>query len=272
MAGLMQRPEPINLFFRVFVFLAAIAVFYTTSRTRAAPADVDLVLLLALDVSASVDESEFELVRNGLANALASPQVTDLVAAGKHGAIAVAVMQWSGFREQTVKINWTRLASRQDFIQLAKRIRHMSRRYKGGATDIGGALKKSRELVIAAPFKAGRKVIDLAADGTNNVNISPELERDKTVSSGITINGLAIVGEAFVLVEYFQRFIIGGNGAFVEKARDYDSFETVMRRKLLREIDATQLFSMLSSRSNRHADHAGGEHDHKDTETNRPES
>jgi hypothetical protein len=256
MAGLMQQYRSTQLFYKVFAVVTAIVLLHTIIKARAADKGVDLVLLLALDVSASVDESEYELVRNGLANALALPETADLVAAGKHGAIGVAVMQWSGFQEQTVKINWIRLTSRRDFVQLANRIRRMSRRYKGGATDIGGAIKKSRELIIAAPFVASRKVIDLAADGTNNVNISPEFERDKTVSSGITINGLAVVGEAFVLVEYFERFIIGGNGAFVEKARDYDSFETAMRRKLLREIDATQLFSMLSIRPAIHQLHA----------------
>lgn len=203
---------------------------------------VDLVLLLSLDVSASVDTSEYELVRNGLANALTSPDVFQAIQSGKNRAIAIAVLQWSGFQEQDVKIPWVRVASRGDLEKLAGRVRRMTRRYKGGATDIGGAIKFSREVILSAPFNVTRRTIDIAGDGTNNVNTLPFAERDKTVKAGVTINGLAVVGDAVTLVDFYKRFVIGGNSAFVEEARDYDSFETAMRRKLLREIGAGFLF------------------------------
>ncbi len=228
------------------VLALLIALMVTTgllfSQKGRAASEVDLVLLLALDVSASVDASEYKLMSQGLANALLSAQVTQAIRAGKHGAIAIGVMQWSGFQEQTVKIKWTRVANRNDLVSLATRVRAMTRRYKGGATDIGGAIKYSRELVHSAPFSAVRKTIDIAGDGTNNVNASPSLERDITVKSGITINGLAIIGEALPLVDFYTRFVIGGDAPFVEQARDYDSFETAMRRKLLREIGSQFLF------------------------------
>ncbi|MEH6359304.1 MAG: DUF1194 domain-containing protein, partial [Amylibacter sp.] len=154
--------------------------------------DVDLALVLALDVSYSVDVQEFLLMRNGLASALDTTEVEKALLTGWHGAIFVSVVQWSGFQEQAIKINWTRVTNRADLTALANKIRKMPRRYTGGATDIGGALKYCRELVLSAPVKSTSKVIDLAADGTNNVNFTPSFERDITVASGITINGLAI--------------------------------------------------------------------------------
>ena len=222
------------------VLLVATGVF--TSWKSEASNDVDLVLLLALDVSASIDATEYLLMREGLANALSSEQVDYAIRAGKTGAIAISVVQWSGFQEQAIKIPWTRISSRADLLNLSTKLRAMTRRYKGGATDIGGAIDFSRAHTHSAPFRTNRKTIDIAGDGTNNVNASPATERDITVKSGITINGLAIIGDAFTLVDYYTRFVIGGNLAFVESARDYDSFETAMRRKLLREINSLYLF------------------------------
>ena len=200
--------------------------------------DVDLALVLALDVSYSVNAQEFLLMRNGLASALDTTEVEKALLTGWNGAIFVSVVQWSGFQEQAIKINWTRVTNRADLTALANKIRKMTRRYTGGATDIGGALKYCRELVLSAPVKSTSKVIDLAADGTNNVNFTPSFERDITVASGITINGLAITNTVDGLVGYFKNSIIGGNGAFVEVAAEYTDFEHAMRRKLTREIQA----------------------------------
>ena len=241
---MMQNRKQIKIpyiFFAVLIVLLVVSALISGRKTWAV-GDVDLVLLLALDVSASIDAREFQLMREGLANALSSVQVAQAVGAGKSGAIAISVMQWSGFQEQEVKIKWTRVSSREDLLNLSGEVRRMPRRYNGGATDIGGAIKFSRELVNSAPFVTVRKTIDIAGDGPNNVNRSPAIERDITVNSGITINGLAVIGEAVALVDFYTRFVIGGNLAFVEDARDYDSFETAMHRKLLREIGSLYLF------------------------------
>ncbi len=230
-----------HVLFAVLTVLLIVAFLFSGRKTWGL-GDVDLVLLLALDVSASIDAREYQLMREGLASALSSEQVAQAVGAGKSGAIAISVMQWSGFQEQEVKIEWTRVSGHKDLLRLSDEVRRMPRRYNGGATDIGGAIKFSRELIKSAPFLTKRKTIDIAGDGTNNVNQSPAIERDITVNSGITINGLAIIGEAVTLVDFYTRFVIGGNLAFVEKARDYGSFEAAMHRKLLREIGSLYLF------------------------------
>ncbi len=231
--------SPVALVVLVGAIVIAMAIGLQKSR---ASSGVDVAIVIALDVSASVDSGEFELMRDGLAAAISSPQVVKAMVSGKHGAVAINVMQWSGFSEQEVKIGWTRLSSESEIHEFAEQIRQTTRRYKGGATDIGGALSFSRELVLALPFQATRTVIDIAGDGPNNVNYSPTIERDKAVKEGITINGLAVVGEVPILVDYFNQFVIGGLDAFVEKAADYDSFERAMRRKLVREIGTMFLF------------------------------
>lgn len=232
-------------FTRVFAALFGvgliIAVVFAGQKTRAS-SGVDVAILIALDVSASVDVSEFDLMREGLAAAISSPEVASAVVNGKRGAIAVSVVQWSGFTEQEMKLDWTRLSSIAELTDFADRIRKMNRRYKDGATDIGGALSYSRKKVLSSPFQANRNVIDLVGDGPNNVNYSPSIERDLTIKDGITINGLAVIGEVSMLEEYFIRFIIGGPNAFVEKTADFDGFRRAMERKLIREIGSMLLF------------------------------
>ena len=204
--------------------------------------EVDLLLVVALDVSASVDGREYKLMREGFAAAIASQEVADAVSTGRFGAIAIVVVQWSGFTEQDVRIDWRRVTGRDDLQLLAGEILQMKRRYNGGATDLGGALEHARLLIEEAPYQGLRKVIDLAGDGPNNVNRLPTAERDAAVAAGITINALVVVGDSAGLLDYFINIIIGGDGAFAEKAVVYADFERAMRRKLVREIGAALLF------------------------------
>ncbi|MBL4750863.1 MAG: DUF1194 domain-containing protein [Amylibacter sp.] len=196
---------------------------------------VDLTLVIALDVSYSVDAAEFRLMRDGLASALDSDALEEALRAGLHGVILISVVQWSGFQEQDTHVKWRRVSGRADLAVLADDIRAMKRRYTGGATDIGGALSFCHAVVKTAPEGSIRQVIDLVADGKNNVNFGPQFIRDIIVPDKITINGLAITNEVDGLVDYFKENIIGGNGAFVEAAAQYADFERAMARKLVRE-------------------------------------
>ena len=60
--------------------------------------------------------------------------------------------------------------------------------------------------------------------------------RDRAVSIGVTINGLAILNEDPFLMDFYQRSVIGGPGAFVMSAADFESFAEAIRLKLLREL------------------------------------
>ncbi len=235
------------------ILIALIAAFLALDGAFAewngrARGDVDLLLVIALDVSGSVDQGEFDLMREGLARALDSPPVAAAIASGVNGSIAVNVVQWSGFIEKDVKVDWLRVSNADDLARLADKVRRMTRRYQDGATDIGGTLEFCQRLFAAAPVSGPRRVIDIAGDGTNNVNYSPHLERDRIVELGITINALAIVGTSSDatsppgLAYYYRDNVIGGAGAFVETAASYSAFERAMRRKLLREIGGPLIF------------------------------
>ncbi len=222
------------------LLLLAFIMFSTTTADTAT--GVDLVLVLALDVSSSVDEEEFALQRDGLARAIAAPEVLKAIRQGANGRIAVSVVLWSGFTEQLIKISWRVLDSQADVARFAAQVSAMTRRYDGGATDIGGALLFTRNHVLAAPFASTRRVVDIAGDGTSNVNFSPALERDNSVAAGVIVNGLAITNNIKTLAEYYRQNVIGGPGSFVEAATSYSDFERAMKRKLLREIAAPLMF------------------------------
>jgi len=219
-----------------------ILMFGASSALRAdqTASTVDLVLVLAIDSSFSVDDAEFALQREGIAAAIESPEVISAISDGTLGRIAVSVVQWAGFGEQVVTVDWTVVSSGVDASRLAQRISRMGRHFRGeyatGATDISGSIDFSSRLALASTFASARHVIDISGDGKNNVNLPPDRNRDEAVSAGLVINGLAIVHEVTDLAEYYRQHVTGGQNSFVEAAQGFEDFHRAIRSKLLREI------------------------------------
>ena len=103
-----------------------------------------------------------------------------------------------------------------------------------------------------APFTAERRAIDVSGDGTNNAGREVDHARDEALALGLTINGLAILSERPLpwnpehtnppggLTNYYREHVVGGPGAFVLEARDFNSFGQALIKKLIAEIaDAT---------------------------------
>lgn len=198
--------------------------------------DVDLVLVLALDCSSSVDKDEFLLQRDGLAQAFRSEEVAAAIQNGTLGRIAVAVVQWSGFREHDVTLDWQVVHDRASALELARGIEGMGRRYRNGATSISHAIGYSTALVRTGRFSSARRVIDISGDGKNNVNEQPDRLRDSAVAAGVTINGLAILNRAADLGDYYKKHVIGGPESFLVTASDFDAYLIAIKQKLLKEI------------------------------------
>ena len=62
--------------------------------------------------------------------------------------------------------------------------------------------------------------------------------RADVLATGTTINALAIENQVLGLAYYYEDQLIGGDGAFVMRADDYQDYLGQIRRKLLREIQA----------------------------------
>jgi hypothetical protein len=201
----------------------------------ASAAPVDLALALAVDVSASVDFGEFGLMIGGYAEAFRDAELAARLTSGAHGAAAIAMLFWSGPGARDLAVPWTRVATAEQAAALAKAIEDAPRIVPAGATALGEGLAAAAALLARCPYPAGRRVIDVSGDGSNNAGIPVSAGRAAALALGATINGLAVVNEEPDLEDYFRDEVIGGTGAFVIRAEDYAAFAQAIRRKLHRE-------------------------------------
>lgn len=196
---------------------------------------VDLALCLAVDCSSSVDFDEFGLMLSGYGAAFASAAVAEATGLGPHGAIAVAMLHWSGPGARDVALPWVRVDP-SSAAELGRRIADLPRIVPPGATALGEGMAAGLALLGAFRGRATRLVLDVSGDGRNNAGRPPGPVRDLAVAAGITVNALAVVDEEPDLLAYYAAEVIGGPGAFVLEAASYADFEEAMTRKLLREI------------------------------------
>lgn len=197
---------------------------------------VDLALALAADCSGSVHSPHYVLQQRGYAEAFRSKEVKQAIRSGIHGAIAVAYYQWSGYRLQNLILPWTVLASDDDILHFALQMENAERTIFGGGTSPSGAIEFGHRLLADLPVQAARRVIDISGDGRNNTGPPPAEARRAAIEAGIVINGLPILHMEPDIDDYYEKFIIGGLGAFMVPARDYESFAAAVRRKLVLEI------------------------------------
>jgi hypothetical protein len=199
-----------------------------------------LALALALDVSSSVDAREYRLQRDGLAAALTAPEIREAFLAVPSAPVSLMIYEWSGWQQQEVRQDWATIATAADLEGVAARLRAQARSHAEFPTALGLALLYGGQ-ALARRDACERRTLDVSGDGTNNDGASPELVKREFPFEGITINGLVVGSNNATLARYYREFVIAGPGAFVEEADDYDSFETAMRRKLLRELGVMEI-------------------------------
>ena len=201
-----------------------------------AASEVDLELVLAFDCSYRVSDVEFALQLGGLAGAFRDPVVLAAIAVATPRGVAVSLVQWSGRDHQREVVPWTHVADAAAALALADRIEGAPRAVPEGPTGLGEAIDLSIRLLLGNGIEGARRVIDVSGDGRRNTGVDPAHARDRAIAAGITVNGLAIVIEDPALDAYYRARVIGGAGAFLLTARDFDDFARAMRLKLHTEI------------------------------------
>jgi hypothetical protein len=199
---------------------------------------VDMELLLAVDASGSVDATRFELQRRGYVAAFRSPQVLQAVAGGGKQSIAVSMFQWTGPQQQAEIVPWTMVKDEASAKSVAALIETTPRKLFGGGTSISGAIDTAMRRFPQSPFRGERRVIDVSGDGSNNRGRSVTKARDEAVAADIVINGLPILAWEPDLDYYYKQNVIGGPGAFMIVAKDFDTFADAILRKMIIEIAA----------------------------------
>jgi hypothetical protein len=227
--------------------LAAGAAGAAASLTRLGPAradePVDVALVLAVDVSRSVDEDEARLQREGYRAAVTDPKVVEAIRGGMLGSVAIAYTEWAGIEFQRLVLPWKRIATQRDAEEWGAAL-EAAPRISLSWTSVSGAIAHAQAVLGQCPHEATRRVIDVSGDGVNNSGPPAEVARDRAVAEGITINGLPILNDRptfgrappMPLDIYYRESVIGGQGAFMIAAEDFESFGNAVRRKLIREI------------------------------------
>jgi Ca-activated chloride channel family protein len=193
----------------------------------------DVALVLTIDVSGSIDRGEYRLQVQGLADALADPEIADAMVLGQ---VALAVVEWSGTGQQALSMPWRRMLSYDEVADFSARARNLKRAYSGSDTAVGEAIAFSVQQ-FAAVADCRRKVIDVSGDGPQNAGFPLAPERTGAEAAGIEINAVAIedIGQATPITEFYRRFVITRNG-FVMTARGLEDYPRTIRAKILREV------------------------------------
>ncbi|MBP0022035.1 MAG: DUF1194 domain-containing protein [Cyanobacteria bacterium SBLK] len=253
-----------NRFFTYFGAAAAAVVanaFVATSSFAFTFVNTELVL--SVDVSGSVDDSEFNLQRQGYANAFRDRELIDIIEDMDRG-IAVTMQYWSS--QTAAAIGWYHITNAASANAFADAILAEDRPFANN-TNIAAAINSATNLLLTNNFQGDRMVIDVSGDGRQNADISGSgycaplsiwgyvydnddtspncynlvaSARDAAVSQDITINGLPILTDVPELDAYFQAYAIGGEGAFLQAAANFSDFETAVKAKIKREIQSTE--------------------------------
>jgi hypothetical protein len=207
-----------------------------SAQNRAPVTPVDLNLVLAVDASGSVDNTRFALQKQGYAAAFLNPRVLSAIRAGDQQAIAVSMVQWTGPTLHIVVVPWMLVNDQRSAMALAAAINAAPRRLFSGGTSLSGAIDYGVIMLAATPYRGTRHIIDISGDGSNNSGRPAARARDDAVKMGIRINGLPILTLEPDLDLYYRQNVIGGPGAFVIPARNYEQFADAILRKLIAEI------------------------------------
>jgi len=203
--------------------------------------------VLAADVSRSVDAAKFQLQREGYAAAISDPRVLDTIKSGRNGRIGLTFLEWSGVGAQHVVIDWTTVGDGAAAKDFGDRLLEAPRSF-ADRTSISGAIEFAMNTLAQAPYQSSRRTIDVSGDGTNNAGRDVGELRDEAVAKGITINGLVILSENPMawnpdhtnppggLDNYYRKNVIGGPGAFVMVAKDFNSFGQAIIAKMIAEV------------------------------------
>lgn len=205
-------------------------------------------LALGLDVSGSVDAGEYRLQLDGLAAALSSEAVQEVLFAQPDAPIRITVYEWSGPEDQHIILPWIDLTTPADLAGVAATLRGHQRRRAAPTTAIGSAMLAGFSL-LNGQTDCWKRTLDLSGDGIANTGPRPQDIGDALLPSGVVVNGLVIgadnqrgADDRFAdikeLSSYYRNYVLRGQDAFVETAIGFGDYAAAMERKLLRELQS----------------------------------
>jgi len=230
---------------RAYGLIATIALTFAiggAATPQTQQPTTDLQLILAVDASGSVNQERFELQKQGYAAAFRNPRVLRAIQSGHSRSIVVTMVQWTGPTQQVIVVPWMLVRDQASADALADAIAKSQRQLYGGGTSISGAIDNSVALMPTSPYRGFKRTIDISGDGANNRGRNVREARDEAVRAGIVINGLPILSLEPDLDKYYFDNVIGGPGAVMVPAANYDAFAEAILKKLIIEIASIERF------------------------------
>jgi hypothetical protein len=224
------------LFFSILFLTCA-----SGSQGARAQVPVDLELVLLVDASSSVNPNEFNLQMSGISAAFRDEEVQGAIRSVGDLGVAVSLVQWASQTHQVVAVDWMLVFDAGTAERFAAAVDQTPRYIEGGSTAIGNALVFATRLLMSSPYRGSRQLIDLSGDGRSNQGQTSSSGRDVALAAGMTINALAILNEDPGLDLHYRNQVIGGPGAFIITAVDYEDFARAIRMKLIREMGGPPL-------------------------------
>jgi hypothetical protein len=240
---------------------AALALALAAAATPALPF-CRLALALAVDVSGSVDMAEYALQFQGIATALADPDVRDLLLSTPEAPVALALYEWGGPGHQRLLLPWTEITDATVLASVAADIGGTARTSTGIITTAVGSALLYGDALLAERPDCWRHTIDVSGDGRSNTGPRPVSLTLGGPGRPVTVNALVIgepdrpgsnIGTPGIaeLIAWFSREVVRGPGGFTEVALGFDDFADAMRRKLLKELATPDLASAEAPGSTR---------------------
>jgi Ca-activated chloride channel homolog len=223
----------------------------------AAQEATDANLITAIDVSGSIEPADERLELEGMAQAVADPMFLQAIKRGRQRRIGFVVFTWAN-GEFIPLVPWTLIASQAEAEQVAERLRaargmpmlgyvmpdagEVRPWRRGHATDVSGAMDYAIGVSDAAPFASHHHVINICANGIDNVGRGPAPVRDRALEQGLIINGL-VLGlreDSEQIADYFREHVQAGFGSFVIEARAFEDITKAMLAKFMVELAALE--------------------------------
>ena len=104
------------------IWLLLVAASSVDIIAAAETIEVDAELVLAVDVSRSMSAAELEIQRRGYAEALAGNEVSDAIARGLLGRVAIQYVEWAGQYNQRVVVDWTLIEGHTQAVAFADQL------------------------------------------------------------------------------------------------------------------------------------------------------
>ena len=201
---------------------------------------------MGLDVSGSVDAGEYRLQLDGLAAALNSERVKDVLFLQPDAPVHVLIYEWSGPLDHITVVPWTTIATPDDLAHVTLTLRSHARTDVTPSTAIGSAMRAGFAF-LNQRSDCWKRTLDISGDGQSNTGPRPQDIGDAEMPTGVVVNGLVIGAgdlrggdERFAdikeLSSYYRAYVLRGPGAFVEVALGFEDYAAAMERKLLREL------------------------------------